>query len=286
LPIRVAVKIDSLLSISYDELAACPPQVADVPNIPCRDDAILRRSSLLASKRCQPVVRFILRLGVALCAALIPVATISTVVLGLFHDSSFYRAGQLRYQVASATGLSQDQINRIDDGIVRFFGGSESLQDSIIADGGPADVFNEREILHMNDVRDVIRAFEKVQVASLVAVGLLIVFSAVTWSNGGRGAIARALIASSIVTMLLGALAVGLTVVGFDTLFITFHQIAFNNDFWQLDPRTDHLVQIFPFEFWYDAMLAVALRVVLITVALGGLGVALSRVGGVASRRQ
>jgi integral membrane protein (TIGR01906 family) len=86
--------------------------------------------------------------------------------------------------------------------------------------------------------------------------------------------------------MLLGALAVGLTVVGFDTVFITFHQIAFHNDFWQLDPRTDHLVQIFPFEFWYDAMLAVALRVVFITVALGGLGVALGRVGSVASRRQ
>jgi hypothetical protein len=35
----------------------------------------------------------------------------------------------------------------------------------------------------MNDVRDVIRAFEKVQVASMFPVGLFIVLSVVTWSN-------------------------------------------------------------------------------------------------------
>ncbi|HLZ08904.1 MAG TPA: TIGR01906 family membrane protein [Chloroflexota bacterium] len=236
--------------------------------------------------RWQPVVRLVLRLGVAICAASIPVAMVSTVVLGLFYDSSFYRSGQIRYQVAYYSGLSQDQINRIDDGIVRFFSTTESLPASVVAAGGPADVFNEREVLHMNDVRSVIWVFGKFQIASLLAIGLFALLGAITWSRGGRSAIARGLIYSSIVTIVIGVAAVGLTLVGFDTLFITFHELVFHNDFWQLDPRTDHLVQIFPFEFWYDAMLAVALRVVLVTVVLGGVGFTLGRVGRVPSMQR
>lgn len=231
------------------------------------------------------MVRWIPRIGIAICAVLIPLATISSVVLTLFHDSSYYHAGQLRYQVASVTGFSQDQLDRVDDGIVRFFDGNESLPAAVGAASGPPNVFSERAILHMNDVRDVIRAIGSMQKISLVAIGLLGLFAATRWSNGGRIAIARALVYSSIVTVILGVIAISLTFVGFDTLFTTFHQITFHNDYWQLDPLTDHLVQMFPFEFWYDAMLAVALRIVLVTVVLGGLGLALGRSGSVSWRR-
>jgi integral membrane protein (TIGR01906 family) len=252
--------------------------------IPCHVDAA-GRLSVAASKRWQSVMRWILRIGVAVSAALIPLATISTVVLGLFHDSAFYHAGQLRYQVSTVTGLTQDQMDRVDNGIVRFFFSSDSLSAAIGASGGPINVFNERETLHMNDVRDVIRAFSSLQVISLVTISLFIVLAGSTWAKGGRAALARGLVLSSIVTIAIGVVAIGLTFVGFDSLFITFHEITFHNDFWQLDPRTDHLVQMFPFEFWYDTMLDVALRVVVVTVILGAAGIALSRVGVVERRR-
>ena len=61
--------------------------------------------------------------------------------------------------------------------------------------------------------------------------------------------------------------------VGFDTLFLKFHQLSFANDFWQLDPRTDFLVMLFPQDFWFDATMWVAFRAVggaLIISALAG----------------
>ena len=64
-----------------------------------------------------------------------------------------------------------------------------------------------------------------------------------------------------------GGLTVGLLVlfglvasVGFDALFLLFHRVSFANDFWQLDPRTDYLVLLFPQGFWFDATMWVALR--------------------------
>ena len=64
-----------------------------------------------------------------------------------------------------------------------------------------------------------------------------------------------------------GVLTVGLLVafglaatVGFDALFLLFHRVSFANDFWQLDPRTDYLVLLFPQNFWFDATMWAALR--------------------------
>ena len=215
------------------------------------------------------------RAGVPLGAVFIPIAVISTVVLGLFGDSSFYHSGQVRFQVNATTGLTQDQLDHVDAGIVQFFVGNESLPTAVQTSGGPPNVFNEREVLHMNDVRDVIRFFARLQQGTLVVIGLITIGSVLTWRAHGRNTLARALIFSSIVTVVIGLFAVGLTFIGFDTVFVTFHQLVFHNDFWQLDPRTDRLIQMFPFEFWYESMLTVATRVLLVTVGLGIAGVVL-----------
>jgi integral membrane protein (TIGR01906 family) len=72
-----------------------------------------------------------------------------------------------------------------------------------------------------------------------------------------------------------GGLTLGLLVVfgiaamsDFESLFIKFHQLSFANDFWQLDPRTDYLVRIFPDAFWLDATVWVAVRTITGAVAI------------------
>ena len=61
-----------------------------------------------------------------------------------------------------------------------------------------------------------------------------------------------------------GLLAVGAVsvLVGFDSLFRKFHVLSFANDFWLLDPRTDHLVQMFPQNFWFDVTLAAGIATI------------------------
>ena len=70
----------------------------------------------------------------------------------------------------------------------------------------------------------------------------------------------------------LGLLAVfGLfAIVGFDSLFLKFHQLSFSNDFWQLDPRTDYLIIMFPLGFWFDATMRVAATTVISAITLSG----------------
>ncbi len=39
---------------------------------------------------------------------------------------------------------------------------------------------------------------------------------------------------------------------GFDSAWEDFHEVMFSNDFWQLNPSRDHLIQMFPEPFWRD----------------------------------
>src|SRR5207302_11152012 len=69
-----------------------------------------------------------------------------------------------------------------------------------------------------------------------------------------------------------------LSLMDFDALWTRFHQIAFRNDLWQLDPSRDYLIMLFPEPFWFTATIRMATSVALQTVliALLGLGLILS----------
>ena len=57
-----------------------------------------------------------------------------------------------------------------------------------------------------------------------------------------------------------------------DALFLWFHEAYFANDFWQLDPRTDHLIQMVPFPFWEAAITIVIGRAVAVTALTAAAG--------------
>jgi len=124
-------------------------------------------------------------------------------------------------------------------------------------------LLNDRERAHMRDVRGVFAGFWLLVLASMVV--LVTVFRrgrdaearAATWravSGGARG-LAIALVVAGAVALL-----------AFDAAFEVFHRLFFGAGTYTFDPRTDHLVQLFPEQFWSDTALAVG--VVAIAVAL------------------
>src|SRR5260370_18589569 len=104
-------------------------------------------SIILGRSQRQPLMTGLVRwLATIAVAIVIPVAVISTVVLGLVHDVGFYHDGQVRYEVGRTTGLTQDVHDRIDRAIVAFFDGSHTLPDALRANQAPPDVFSEKEV--------------------------------------------------------------------------------------------------------------------------------------------
>ena len=69
-------------------------------------------------------------------------------------------------------------------------------------------------------------------------------------------------------------LAVGVVVLGavalvaFDQLFETFHEIFFPPGSFLFDPRTDKLVQLFPFDFWQETAIVVGAVILVMSIVV------------------
>ncbi len=82
--------------------------------------------------------------------------------------------------------------------------------------------------------------------------------------------LARALLYGSLLTIALVAVTGAVAYLGFDSAWRQFHFLAFTNDLWELDPARDHLIQMFPRDFWFDITLLIGAFTLLEALLIGG----------------
>ena len=124
-------------------------------------------------------------------------------------------------------------------------------------------VLEERERSHMRDVRGVFGGF--FALALVAAVGLVVLVAGARL----RGHPERAwrAIATGMKVLLVGIVVAGVIVTFFfDAAFEVFHRLFFAGGSYTFDPRTDRLVQLFPFDFWSETTLVVGGVIVVLAV--------------------
>jgi integral membrane protein (TIGR01906 family) len=207
----------------------------------------------------------------AVVVVAVPVVLVAASLNALFYDPDFYLRGQLRWAIGRTTEYTAEQLRPVNRAIVEFFQWpSLSLPVALQDEGASREVFNAREVGHMNDVRDIVRLIGRLEnlaltLALAAVLGRFVARGGPAW----RWAAARLLGGAALTlggVMFFGAL----TMVDFEQLFLMFHVVSFDNDLWQLDPRSDNLIRFFPFDFWYEATVTVAVRTVLSAVVVGG----------------
>lgn len=135
-----------------------------------------------------------------------------------------------------------------------------------------SNIFNSREISHMYDVKQLVRGVYWVMVGTFIyLLGFMLVGFTMLGKKLFRPLSRFVVMGASITLALVVFIGIG-SIAGFDRLFLIFHQISFTNDFWQLDPRRDYLIAMFPQGFFFDATLIilgfVVLQAILLIVAL------------------
>ena len=131
---------------------------------------------------------------------------------------------------------------------------------------GGAPVLEERERAHMRDVRGVFAGF--FALAAVAAVALVVLVAGArrmghperAWAAISRGM--RGLIVGIVVAGVVAAVA-------FDQLFETFHELFFPAGSFTFDPRTDRIVQLFPFDFWSETTIVLGVVIVAAAAVVG-----------------
>lgn len=180
----------------------------------------------------------------------VPVALITTNIRAAVSEQAVYDYSVRNYGAAEASGIPESELLRANAQLRHYLTARDPgpLAIRVRDDGGQTvPLFNARETAHMSDVRDLVRAVFGVQVLAVALALTLAVAMLALWPP-------RALAAACLYAALLTAAIIGaagfLAVTGFDAAWTRFHTLFFQNDLWQLDPNSDHLIQMFPEPFW------------------------------------
>ena len=208
----------------------------------------------------------------ALFVMAIPIFLITSSVTWAVNDLRLWRYGFDTYGVSEATGIDNDGLMAASRQIRGYFNSTrEPLHVTARVYGEETELFNDREVVHMKDVKHLIWGVYGIGAASATyLLGFLVVGTFALRRQFIPG-LSRGLMWGSGLTLALVALVGIMSLVGFESLFQFFHQVSFSNDLWMLDPNKDFLLMIFPQGFWFRSTLFVALATIGEALALGGI---------------
>lgn len=198
----------------------------------------------------------------AFATAIVTAIVVTAIAILPFLTPQWVAFEQDRSAAAAWTGYTPAELRTATDAILAdlVFG----PPDFDVAVGGEP-VLAERERQHMRDVRGVFFGFGLLAVVSGIVLAAAVIGARLlghperAWSAIRRGAI---------------GLAVGVVVAGvvaavaFDAAFELFHRLFFPSGSYLFDPRTDRLVQLFPFTFWSETTMTVGGVILVLAVGI------------------
>ncbi len=204
---------------------------------------------------------------IVLLAISLPLFFISLNVRVLTNSQMFYEWGFGANNVEQRTGLDDAALTSAASQLIDYFSNDEEFLDlRVDYEGREIELFNEREITHMADVKDVMNVmFNAVWVTGAMVV-IVVAGGFFLLGRGFLPMLRSGIMWSTIAGLTVAALFGLATLIDFNTTFRLFHEVVFRNDFWKLSPSQSLLLRLFPQGFWFAATL---ILVVLTAVQLG-----------------
>ena len=194
-----------------------------------------------------------------LCTVLCLLLLIAVFLGGVLHgfeevalNPTKYDRLQKELDVYEYAGMDEDALSRVNRLLADYLTGkadSLSIEEEVF--GIRRQVFNENEQLHMIDVLNLFHLAHGLKIGLLIAGSVLFAAFLIAARPNVVSTLIRALVwfVRGAGVLLLAGIVLAWAV-GFDRLFILFHNLLFSNDLWLMNPATDIMVRIFPSEFF------------------------------------
>ena len=214
-------------------------------------------------------LRILGALAVGLFILTIPIFLITSDLRWAVNEVRLYGYGFNKYEVSETTGIRDEDLLVVAQEIIHYFNSDkEPIQITVLTPEGE-ELFNEREVIHLKDVKGLIGLSNHLQEATF---GYLIAFvvGGFLWQRKRfSSSLAKTMLGGSILTIALLTVFGIMALVNFEWLFSSFHRLFFSGDSWIL---SGYLPQMFPEEFFADAAFFIVGAAVVEAIVLGGIG--------------
>ncbi len=174
----------------------------------------------------------------------------------LCFDPDFYKEEYTKLKTAESIGMSQENLDQATKVLLDYTRGARAdLNVKATVHGEVREVFNEREIQHMADVKNLYIGAITFGNGALAA-GLLFFLWAIFFKKRKQAALSGYIHANWIFLLIFGLLGL-YAAMDFNAFWTGFHRIFFTNDLWLLDPRTDILIMMVPGQFFFDLVMRI-----------------------------
>ena len=221
----------------------------------------------MSGRRAKRLGAFGLALGLAVLCFILLLTALHNVGT---DDARYYRL-QMDAGILPRAGISEDDLRTLDAALAHYLAGrpeelllpleSAPGEYSVLAlnvNGSLQPAFNEKELAHLDDCRNLFALLRKVR-RRLIPWAVLLIVGGAYLLNDRRRARRVAWLSPLILLIPLSAFALW-AAIDFDSAFVFFHRVLFTNDLWQLNSRTDLLIRICPESMFVEMGKTIALR--------------------------
>lgn len=209
------------------------------------------------AKQSNTVIKLQWLAGVILAFAVIAAVLITSFEIAMYADFSVYQKEYEKYDVLSELNMTMDDVMYVTHEMMAYLrGGRDTLSVMTTVEGKEQDFFNEQDRFHMGEVRDLFIGGLNIRMGSCIAAVLCLVFLLATRADI-RKVIPRSYQAALGVSAAAAAIIGIAAVIDFNTVFVQFHHIFFDNDQWIFDPATDYMIRMLPEGLFYDFVMRI-----------------------------
>lgn len=167
-------------------------------------------------------------------------------------DKNYYYKYSEKNNIAEYAGVDSDKLKKMYSNLIDYiYKGDQNL---INTD------FNKREVSHMVDVNKLYNI--NIIATYVAAISLIAYIVYLCFAYKKKRSIYRELkfIRKIFLTILFAMIILSIIIsIDFDSAFIKFHHLFFNNDLWLLDPRTDIMIRMLPQDFFMNMAIRIGL---------------------------
>lgn len=198
-------------------------------------------------------------LGLVCTFSLIIILLITSVEAVTYWTPGFFEKEYAKYHVTETVDMEMDDLLEVTREMMSYLrGGRDNLNIMTTVAGQQREFFNQREIDHMFDVRNLFLAALTIRKVCL-ALAVLSLAALFALRAKVRRILPRAVCGGTVLFFVVLAALTAIISTDFTKYFIVFHHILFTNSLWILDPATDLLINIVPEEFFVDTALRIAI---------------------------